>query len=1162
MKIFISAATSQFKKCRDALASDLRAVGATEVKVQEDFTQGSSTLLDKLETYIAECDRVIVLVGEAFGAEPTAAETPSCASRRSYTQWEYCFGRGERLNGQRAKRKEVFIYFASAEFLRSQPIDQSDEVAKLQRTFAEAIVSSGEDRQEFSSLEELRALVLRDGFRLPQSMLKPRNLPYESLGKLFKGRDGFLSDLHSRILNKVEMDGRAKPVAITQTARQAICGLGGIGKTRLAVEYALRYADDYSALLFVVADSADHLHRGIADLALVLDLKEVTSQQDEAMRFKAAIRWLMEHPGWCLILDNVDDESAATACEDLVSKLYGGHIIITSRLTKWSMSGIEALDLDVLDASSARELLLERTPRRFKTPTDFQAADHLASLLDGLALGLEQAGAFINTEQCSIPEYVSHWQNGEAEVTEWFDQRVMKYPKSVALTWNATIQRIGPAAEALLRLLSCFAAAPIPSRVFTSSEGQKCVTRLFTEVAGQDGQVVLRPLLTRLASFSMVKKISAGEEQCLSLHRVVRDITWHRVPVAQQAVLLEAAAEVFNAAAPHEADRFENWATWRVLRPHAESIWASLKLLPKQHWNIRLLHGLALYYLGQNRDKEGEELQRCTCELMAERLGADKPEVLEAKNDLGLLLSDEQERLKVLREALLGLEVAYEKDQNPTTEILLLASAYNVALYLGDDGDAPQEAEALLRRCAAGFTVSPEAGPNHWRTLLTNRALANRLWKSGKHQDAEDLARRTLDLSKASSQLGPNHKDTLDSIRQVGMFYSAKGELEAAEQLFRSELAARERAPGLGPQHESTLDCLGRLLGTMWKLRKVQPAESLCSARYRQWRDALGPDHTNTVACANFLIKILALNDKTEEARCIEVDCRLALARRDYYEMQAKSGGETKEMLNSMLILAGMLRDANSATEAESMYRRLIAGLRCYGEDEGEALAVALNNYGLLHRDQGKLEEALRCYEEALDLDEKLRGLGNPKHPKIPHRLNNVAMVLMMLGKTEGAKAHLARAWKLKEGNHDVTSVRILWVRLAVALLSKEPSEVFIGQMKTLFQMNGPRLAHEVDDYWNVQSVLCFLRNRLSPEPEQLLETLVDIINSSWHFHMEAQGGASQEAKHKAYATLEELKEWREQGPLPLESPREISSSVEEVEDGGCPLKQSSQILP
>src|SRR4029077_18677191 len=114
MKIFLSAVSSQFKACRDALRSDLSAVGA-KVVVQEDFQQHGASLLEKLECYIASCDRIIALVGDAYGFEPEETARPPGRPRRSYTQWEYFFAAGERLGGSRQSPKDIYLYIGSPE---------------------------------------------------------------------------------------------------------------------------------------------------------------------------------------------------------------------------------------------------------------------------------------------------------------------------------------------------------------------------------------------------------------------------------------------------------------------------------------------------------------------------------------------------------------------------------------------------------------------------------------------------------------------------------------------------------------------------------------------------------------------------------------------------------------------------------------------------------------------------------------------------------------------------------------------------------------------------------------------------------------------------------------------------------------------------------------
>ena len=137
-KIFLSAVTGQFKACRDTLRSDLAAVGA-DVMVQEDFQQHGGTLLEKLEAYIDSCDRVIALVGSAYGGEPEPAAIPENAPARSYTQWEYHFARGERLDGTQAAAKPVFVYFATPAYLEQHPVEQSEAQALRQQPFIDTI---------------------------------------------------------------------------------------------------------------------------------------------------------------------------------------------------------------------------------------------------------------------------------------------------------------------------------------------------------------------------------------------------------------------------------------------------------------------------------------------------------------------------------------------------------------------------------------------------------------------------------------------------------------------------------------------------------------------------------------------------------------------------------------------------------------------------------------------------------------------------------------------------------------------------------------------------------------------------------------------------------------------------------------------------------------
>jgi len=237
-------------------------------------------------------------------------------------------------------------------------------------------------------------------------------------------------------------------------AKQAIHGLGGVGKTRVAVEYGRRFSHEYTALLFVSGDSPEIFQQNLANLcgALVLNLPERDAREQE-VQAAAAIRWLREHSGWFLIIDNVDTPKAAESVESMLAKLHTGHVVITSRLSQWG-DAVEALALDVISEPAARDLILERTAgRRKPTATDEADALALANDLGRLPLALEQAGAFIAKHRGSLQEYRTRWKVQEAKVLTWHDQRTMKYPHSVATTWQTSVERLSDDGRGLLNIL-------------------------------------------------------------------------------------------------------------------------------------------------------------------------------------------------------------------------------------------------------------------------------------------------------------------------------------------------------------------------------------------------------------------------------------------------------------------------------------------------------------------------------------------------------------------------------------------------------------------------------------------------------------------------------------------------------------------------------------
>ncbi len=405
--------------------------------------------------------------------------------------------------------------------------------------------------------------VARIRFPAPSETRKPQNLPYASLGSLFKGREEAMRGLAESL--------QSQHHAAAVVARQAIHGLGGIGKTRLAIEYAWENRQRYSALLFVPANTAEDLRRSLVSLCdpLVLNLPEQTALEEES-RGAAAIRWLEQHPGWLLIFDNVDTEQAAGEVEKLLPALQRGHVLITSRLSEWG-EGVDPMRLDVLDAEVSAAFLLERTAgKRRVAETDEADAAALAEELDGLALALEQAGAFVRRMRCSLGDYLTRWRSREEAVRGWCDWRQVKYEKSVAVTWETTVEQLPADARALLRLLSWLAPELVPVELLHGEKApalfSEAVTRLDPDRASADVEAAL----ASLAGYSMVQWDLEGDGQRFSVHRVVQEITRWRVPEEERASWIERALRLVDAhVLEHEPWDVRSWPVWEPLRPHA-----------------------------------------------------------------------------------------------------------------------------------------------------------------------------------------------------------------------------------------------------------------------------------------------------------------------------------------------------------------------------------------------------------------------------------------------------------------------------------------------------------------------------------------------------------------------------------------------------------------
>jgi hypothetical protein len=319
------------------------------------------------------------------------------------------------------------------------------------------------------------------------------------------------------------------------------------------------------------------------------------------------------------------------AVEDLLPRLQGGHVLITSRRSEWS-GGVAARELDVLDPKAAVAFLLERTERRRRvTASDALDARTLATAdLGGLALPLEQAGAFIAHTRCSVGDYLARWRAREAKVRGWHDAVLMKYPLSVLVTWDTSFEQLHLAARALLQLLSWLAPAPLP-RALLETEAARAALAQGVDRLREAGEAPagadLEEALAALAAFSLLKW-EAGNE-ALRIHRLVQEVSRERLPEGRREAWLGAALAVLDAYLPADPPPVDvrAWPRWQPVRPHVAAVVAAADAASVPEPTARLMNDLGVFLITKCVWAEAEPLMRRALAIDEASFGPEHPDV-------------------------------------------------------------------------------------------------------------------------------------------------------------------------------------------------------------------------------------------------------------------------------------------------------------------------------------------------------------------------------------------------------------------------------------------------------------------------------------------------------------------------------------------------------
>jgi hypothetical protein len=668
-----------------------------------------------------------------------------------------------------------------------------------------------------------------------------------------------------------------------------LSGLGGVGKTSVAVEYAHRHLAEVGVAWLVAAEDPAVLAAELAELSAQLGDRNVIDPREPVASLHAV---LAAYPGrWLLVFDNCIDEASARR---FLPPAGTGQVLVTSQSPHWRAGRV--LEVPVLDEDVATGFLINRAG-----DLDEGAAAALATELGGLPLALEQAAAYIRATSGSLAGYLGLYRQRRAEL---LDRGLPSdHPASVAATIGLALARLhdqAPTAAGLLRLLACMAPEPVPVGALLSD----------TDLAGQlepDVARALGPLLgdalatadavAALRSYSLV---TAAARQMLLIHRLVQDISLDLASAETAGQWRAAAAALTEAAVPLGPSEPSTWPTFTALLPHAQAV---LDLTSGGMWRITQYLGFSGNYSAardlarhianahaQSPDYGPEHALTLDARQNAARWSGDAGDPTSARDLTAELLP--------IRERVLGPE-------HPDT----LVSRANLAYYTGMAGD-PAAARDLYADLLP--IVERIEGPEHPDTLIARGNLARWTGNAGDPAAARDLYADLLPIEQHLH--GAEHPDTVIDRHNLAHYIGMAGDPAAARDLYAELLPIEERI--LGPEHPHTLSAHSNLATWTGEAGDPSAARDLHADLLPIRERIQGAEHPAT------------LNDRANLAHWIGQAGDPAAARDLHAELlpirERIQGAEHPDTLNDRANLAHWTGEAGDPAAARDLYAELL----------------------------------------------------------------------------------------------------------------------------------------------------------------------------------------------------------------------------------------------
>ncbi|MFE7855640.1 FxSxx-COOH system tetratricopeptide repeat protein [Streptomyces sp. NPDC057403] len=774
------------------------------------------------------------------------------------------------------------------------------------------------------------------------------------------------------ILEKVREQLRGGMTAVLPQ-QQALFGMGGVGKTQIALEYVHRFSADYDLVWWVPAEHVDNVVAALAELGAVIG---APGGEDMALASQETVRMLSRSDPtkrWILVFDNADNPDELAG---YMPTTGGGHILVTSRNQAWSEKG-STLPVDVFQRQESVEHLSRRAPGL--TPAE---AGQVAEAVGDLPLAVEQAGAWLAETAMPTAEYLRRLTEETAAVMGL--NQPADYPETVAATWNISIERLkerSPASVRLLQLCAFLAPEPISAKLLYESDEMLDALRphdpalkeslLIGRVVREIGQLAL----------AKVDQISGS----IQVHRLVQAVIRSQMSEEGRRAARHTVHEVLRGARPkgdEPTDNRENWPQFDIIWPHlaASDVRNCTEAEPR-----RLLIDRVRYLW-----KRGEfpRAQRLAEELLAhwkEPLGEDDEQYLYLRCQLANVQRSQglYVEAREIDDDLLKRQRRVLGSRHPHTFVTTSSLSSDLAA-LGEYTKAVE----LAREAHEGFSdIFSEAHP---RTLNAANNLALALRMVGKYGDARQIDEITL--SRRTQVHGVDHIYTLSSAENLGRDLREVGRYTESVTVLSRAYEQHKRV--LGKEFPGTLRTAKSLAVSLRRAGELEDARRLTSATLEQYRQQYTEATPDSLACElNLAADLFAAEDR-EAARDVAKKVLV-----EYTKKPGEAHPYTQAAMNNLGVYHWGCGDE---AQAEEVFHKVLDRMTDVLGAHHPHTQFCSANYAVVLAGSGRLEDAWEREKRSIDA---LRTDLGTQHPETLAVVSNGALTLSALGRADEAVA-------------------------------------------------------------------------------------------------------------------------------------------------------------